>query len=197
VAAPRFFLGAMSPYSWFTAERIDDLLADSEWHGIFLGGVFKATGRSSWGFGERRKEGMAECEARAERYGLGPIRWPNPWPTNDLTVARAMAYAAREGRLNPFTLAAMRLAFLEGGELGEADTVLEAGRRAGLDAAALTDALSDPQIKAALREQTDAAVAQGVFGVPTVIVDGDAFWGDDRLEEAAAAAARLSDTATA
>ena len=75
--------------------------------------------------------------------------------------------------------------------------VLLAGRRAGLDAAALADALSDSQIKAALREETDEAVAQGVFGVPTLIVDGEAFWGDDRLEEAAAAAARLSDTATA
>jgi 2-hydroxychromene-2-carboxylate isomerase len=197
VAAPRFFLGAMSPYSWFTAERIDDLLPGAEWHGIFLGGVFTATGRSSWGLGEHRGEGMAECEARAERYGLSPIRWPDPWPTNDLTVARAMAYATHEGRLKPFALAAMRLAFLEGGELGEAETVLEAGRRAGLDVATLADALSDPQVKAALREESDAAVAQGVFGVPTVIVAGQAFWGDDRLEEAAAAAARLADAATA
>ena len=185
----------MSPYSWFSAERIDDLLPDAEWHGVFLGGVFNATGRSSWGFGERRKEGMAECEARAERCGLGPIRWPDPWPTNDLTVARAMAYAAREGRLKPFALAAMRLAFLEGGELGDADTVLEAGRRAGLDATALGEGLSDPQIKTALRDETDAAVAQGVFGVPTVIVDGQLFWGDDRLAEAAGP--RLSGTATA
>src|SRR2546423_6125253 len=147
----------MSPFSWFPAERLDDLLPDAEWHGIFLGGVFKATGRSSWGPGEHRGEGIAECEARAERYGLGPIRWPEPWPTSDLTIARAMAYAARERRLKPFALAAMRLAFLERGELGEADTVLEAGRRAGLDVAALRDGLSDPPVKAALRQETDAA----------------------------------------
>jgi len=195
VAAPRFFLGAMSPYSWFSAERIDGLLPGAEWHGVFLGGVFKATGRSSWGFGQRRAEGKAECEARAERYGLGPIRWPDPWPTNDLTVARAMAYAGRRRRLKPFALAVMRLAFREGGELGDAETVLEAGRRAGLDPAALGEALSDPEIKAALRADTDAAVAQGVFGVPTVVVDGQLFWGDDRLREAAAA--QLSGSASA
>ena len=197
MAEARFFLGAMSPYSWLSAERIDELLPAAEWHGIFLGGVFKANGRSSWGLSERREQGMAECEARAERYGLGPIRWPEPWPTSDLSIARAMAYAAREGRLKSFALAAMRLAFLEAGELGDTHTVLEAGRRAGLDAAALADALSDPQVKAALREETDAAIAAGVFGVPTVIVEGEAFWGDDRLEEAAAAAARRSDKATA
>jgi len=178
----------MSPYSWFSAERIDGLLPGAEWHGVFLGGVFKATGRSSWGFAQRRAEGMAECEARAERYGLGPIRWPEPWPTNDLTVARAMTYAARRRRLKPFALAAMRLAFREGAELGDVETVLEAGRRAALDAAALRDALSDPEIKAALRADTDAAVAQGVFGVPTLVVDGQLFWGDDHLQEAAAAA---------
>ncbi len=44
-----------------------------------------------------------------------------------------------------------------------------------------------PEIKHALRELNDEALAAGVFGVPTVLVGGELFWGDDRLEEAAAA----------
>ena len=201
MAPPCFYFGAMSPYSWLAAERIDALLPEACWRGVFAGAVFKANGRSSWGLGEVRGERMAECEARAAAYGLGRISWPVPWPTSDLLIARAMIFASRtqastpasratgrdDALLRPLALAAMRLAFLEGGDLGEVETVLEAADRAGFDRRELSEALVDPEIKQALRECTDEAVALGVFGVPTVVVDGELYWGDDRLREAAAA----------
>jgi 2-hydroxychromene-2-carboxylate isomerase len=182
---PQFFFGAMSPYSWFSAERIDQLLPNARWHGIFLGGMFKANGRISWGLTDERDAGIADCDARAELYGLGPIRWPEQWPTNDLLVARAMAYAQTRELLKPFALSAMRLTFREGANIGELDAVLEAGTRVGIDPAELEAALEDPAVKQALRDNTDHALAQGVFGVPTVVLDGELFWGDDRLQDAA------------
>jgi 2-hydroxychromene-2-carboxylate isomerase len=191
---PLFFFGAMSPYSWFTAERIDGLLPDAQWRGVLAGGVFKAADRVSWGLTEQREAGIADCEARAAALGLGPIRWPQPWPTSDLLVARAMAYAQSLDLLEPFSLTAMRLCFLEGCDLGELDTILEAGRRVGLAPAELQGALGDQAVKDALRSVTDDAIARGVFGVPTVAVDGDLFWGDDRLDEAVEAYARLRGT---
>jgi 2-hydroxychromene-2-carboxylate isomerase len=45
----RFFFGAMSPYSWFAAERIDALVPDAEWRPVFAGGLFRAVGRTAWG----------------------------------------------------------------------------------------------------------------------------------------------------
>jgi 2-hydroxychromene-2-carboxylate isomerase len=182
---PRFFFGAMSPYSWFTAERIEQMLPHAHWHGIFLGGIFKSKWRVSWGLTDERDAGIADCDARAAIYGLGPISWPEPWPTNDLLVARAMAYAETRALLKPFALSAMRLSFREGENIGEIATVLEAGSRVGIDPSELEAALGDPSVKQALRESTDDALAQGVFGVPTVIVDGELFWGDDRLRDAA------------
>jgi 2-hydroxychromene-2-carboxylate isomerase len=193
VPAPLFFLGAMSPYSWISAERIGGLIPDAEWRHVFLGGVFKGTGRTSWGFGQERAEGMADCEARASRYGLGPIRWPARWPTNDLHAARAMTLAARHGQLEEYALSAMRMAFLEAADLGELEVVLEAGRRVGIDEDTLRPALDDPEIKSELRDATDEALSLGVFGVPTFVVAGEVFWGDDRLEDAAAAAGAGSD----
>jgi 2-hydroxychromene-2-carboxylate isomerase len=190
--APRFFFGAMSPYSWFAAERIDALIPDALWHPVFIGGVFKAAGRDSWARGEAREQGMAECEARAARYGLGEIRWPERWPTNDLAVARASVFAERLGLLKPFALESMRMAFREGAVLEEEAPLLEAARRSGIDADRLAAALSDQEVKDALRARTDDAVALGVFGVPTVVVGGELFWGDDRLEQAAAAASRMA-----
>jgi 2-hydroxychromene-2-carboxylate isomerase len=188
---PSFFFGAMSPYSWFAAERIEQLLPEARWRGVLAGALFKAHGRVSWGLTERRSEGMADCEARARTHGLGPIRWPDPWPTSDLLVARAMAFASStahdEALLKAYALAAMRLAFLEGADLGGEDAVLEAGRRVGMDATELAPALSDQSVKDNLRSVTDEAFAAGVFGVPTVVLDGDLFWGDDKLLDAAAA----------
>ncbi len=186
-ASPVFFLGAMSPYSWFAAERIEGLLPDAQWRGVFAGAIFKANGRVSWGLTESRADGMADCEARAGAQGLGAIRWPDPWPTSDLLIARAMTFAERSGDVRALALAAMRLAFLDGADLGEESAVLEAGRRAGLDGERLRGALSDAEIKDALRRATDDALALGVFGVPTVIIGEELFWGDDRLDEAAGA----------
>jgi len=183
-----FYFGAMSPYSWLAAERIEALIPDARWQPLCLGAIFKANGRKSWGLDEGRAPGMADCEARAAAYGLGHVRWPEPWPTSDLAVARAMIAAERRGLLRAFALQAMRLAFREGANLAEPATVLEAGRRSDFDPAQLEQALADTQVKDALRAAGDEALAKGVFGAPTVIVGEELFWGDDRLEQAAAAA---------
>jgi 2-hydroxychromene-2-carboxylate isomerase len=190
--APDFFFGAMSPYSWFAAERIERLLPQARWQGLFLGGMFKTNGRISWGLTHEREAGIADCDERAATYGLGPIRWPDEWPTVDLHVARAMVYADTLEMLKPFALNAMRLAFLEGQDIGALATVLEAGRRVGIDPSDLERAVEDPAVKQELREVNDEAHAIGVFGVPTVVVDGELFWGDDRLQEAADAYRRVT-----
>jgi 2-hydroxychromene-2-carboxylate isomerase len=78
----------------------------------------------------------------------------------------------------------MRLAFLDGVDLGERDAVLEAGRRVGIDEQLLGAALTDEEIKDATRARTTEAVAAGVFGVPSVLVGEQLFWGDDRLADA-------------
>jgi 2-hydroxychromene-2-carboxylate isomerase len=188
VPEPVFYFGAMSPYSWLAAERIDEVLPGARWRGVLAGVIFQAHGRVSWGLTDERERGLADCEARAAARGLGPIRWPEGWPSSDLIVTRAMLHSEREGALKPFALAAMRLGFQQGRTVSALETVLEAATQVGLDARAVEHAIAQQELKDELRERNDAALAQGVFGVPTVVVAGELFWGDDRLEEAAAAA---------
>src|SRR5918997_1522664 len=121
----------MSPYSWFAIERVEAVLPEASWRPVFAGGLFRAAGRTSWGLDERRAAGIADCEARAAAHGLEPIRWPEPWPTNDVLVARAMIIAAEAAVLRRFALAAMRLAFLEGADPDEPAAVAEGARRGG------------------------------------------------------------------
>jgi 2-hydroxychromene-2-carboxylate isomerase len=186
--ASAFYFGAMSPYSWFAAERIGALLPDAQWRPVFAGGVFKACGRVSWGLTADREVKLADCEARARAQGLGAIHWPDPWPTNDLLIARAMMFADGRGSLRSFAVTALRMAFGEALDLGEVAAVRAVAERSGLAGDDVVEAISDPQVKAGLRAATDEAVATGVFGVPTVSVGTRLFWGDDRLEEAATAA---------
>jgi 2-hydroxychromene-2-carboxylate isomerase len=184
-----FYFDLGSPYAYLTAERLASVLGEpADWQPLSLGGLFKANGRSSWALGdhERRQAGIAEVERRARNYGLPPIHWPNPWPGNYLMAMRAASFALTAGRGREFALQAFRDAFARGHDLSIAANVLDAAERAGLERDEVEAATREPAIKQALREATDAAHELGVIGVPTIAIDGELFWGDDRLEDAAA-----------
>jgi 2-hydroxychromene-2-carboxylate isomerase len=193
MAAATFYFDLGSPYAYLAAMRIDGLFeGEARWQPVSLGALFKLTGRSSWSLGDRqrRERGMAEVQRRARKYGLPQLRWPEPWPGDYLTAMRAAIYAQRAGRLREFAQAAYAAGFQRGRDLSVQANVLAAAREAGLDEREVEQGLADPQIKLALREATDAAHALGVRGVPTVAVGGQLFWGEDRLEQAAALANR-------
>jgi 2-hydroxychromene-2-carboxylate isomerase len=183
-----FYFDLGSPYAYLAAERLGTVLPEPiEWQPVLLGGLFKLTGRSSWALGDyrRRQTGMAEIEHRARDYGLAPMRWPDPWPTNYLTAMLATTFAFSVGRGREFTLEAFRSAFQRGSELSIPEHVFQVGTLVGLDRGELEAATQEPQIKRALRLATDAAHELGVIGVPTIAIDDELFWGDDRLEDAA------------
>jgi 2-hydroxychromene-2-carboxylate isomerase len=189
-----FYFDLGSPYAYLTAERIDAVLPEPVlWQPISLGGLFKANGRSSWALAgaDSRRGGIAEVERRAHRYALEPLRWPQPWPTNYLYAMRAATYAFQVGRGREFAIEAFRQGFVRGNDLAIEENVLQAAERGGLDAEAVDAATREPEVKLALRGATDAAHARGVLGVPTVAVGEQLFWGDDRLQDAAAALAGI------
>jgi 2-hydroxychromene-2-carboxylate isomerase len=184
-----FYFDLGSPYAYLASERLESVIREPVvWQPVLLGGLFKLTGRSSWALGDyrRREAGMAEIEQRARRYSLPPIHWPDPWPSDYLFAMRAATYAFTAGRGREFTREAFRGAFQRGHELSVAAHVRDVAERAGLDPLRVDAAVADPEIKLALRRATDAAYERGVFGVPTLAVAGELFWGDDRLEDAAA-----------
>jgi len=189
VGQATFYFDLGSPYVYLAAERLGAVLPGPvDWQPVSLGALFKLNGRSSWSLGdlERRQAGMAEVERRALEYGLPPVRWPEPWPGNYLTAMRAATFAFRTGCGREFAARALRNSFQLGHDLSVPEHVLAAARDSGLDPQAVDQAIGDPAIKLALREATDAAHRLGVFGVPTLAVDGELFWGEDRLADAAA-----------
>ena len=188
-----FYFDLGSPYAYLTAERISGLFSEAEleqpeWQPILLGGLFQRFDRGSWSLTPAREEGMAEVERRASAYGLPKIVWPEPWPGNTLIAMRTATYAKQVGRTVSFALAAFRQAFAAGRDLTDPDNVLVAAAACELHPNAVVKAVQTEGVKNALREATDEAAERGVIGVPSLVVGEEVFWGDDRLEEAVAAA---------
>jgi 2-hydroxychromene-2-carboxylate isomerase len=100
---------------------------------------------------------------------------------------RVATFAQQAGRAVAFSLAAFRQAFAGGKDLGDVDNVLIAAAACELHPNAVLKAIDLQSTKDRLRAATDEAYERGVRGVPTVAVGDELFWGDDRLEEAAAA----------
>ena len=189
MSAPRpvFYYDLGSPYAYLAAERINQVLpVVPVWQPILLGGIWKTTGGGSWSLTDRREAGMAEVERRAAAYRLQPIRWPPGWPNDTLTAMRAATFAQKGGRAVAFSLAAFRQAFAGGRDLADSDNVLIAAAACELHPKAVLKAIGTRAVKDGLRAATDEAIRRGVTGVPTVSVGARLFWGDDRLEDAAA-----------
>jgi 2-hydroxychromene-2-carboxylate isomerase len=191
MAGPTFYYDFNSPYAYLAAHRVDDVLPTRpEWTPIAFGALIRQIGKVPWSLqpGAERDRRLRECEERAAALGL-PLRWPAGWPDRNysILVLRAALVAAEHDRLREFSQAAFRRGLGEGGDLRDLDTVLVCASDAGVDPDAVARGVEQPEVKQRLRDATDAAIARGVTGVPTVAVGDELFWGDDRLEDAAVA----------
>lgn len=185
-----FYYDFNSPYAYLAAERIDDLIPDAEWKPIAHPFMLHELGRLEEAMGRDPSVARGICDERAVARGLPPLNPPPGWPAAIWSLApiRAAVFAAEQGRVREFTRAAYRKVFVEAAPLTDEDNVRAAAREAGLDPDAVMEAVGRPDVKQRVKEHTDEALARGVTGIPTVVVGDEVFWGDDRLDEAAAAA---------
>jgi 2-hydroxychromene-2-carboxylate isomerase len=191
VAPPIFYYDLSSPYSYLAAARVDEVLPERpEWRPIAFGVIVQRIGKVPWSFASDRRAEFEDIARRASELGLPPVRYPEGWPvqTYSILALRAALAVEDQDERRAVTRELYRTAFADGLHLADPETVLGAVARAGLDRDAIGEAIGSPEIKERLRAETDAALERGVTGVPTVAIGDALFWGDDRLEDAAAAA---------
>lgn len=187
---PVFYYDTNSPYAYLAAQRIGELIPSAVWKPVALPIIFRAIGKVPWSLSDARPAGVAECERRAAQRGLPAMTWPEGWPAESWswTPLRAALIADEHDLLVPFSLECFRLMFAECRSLADLDNVLAAASTVGLDRDEVRTRVGEQRVKDRLRANTDEAIALGAVGVPTVAIGDELYWGDDRLEEAAAVA---------
>lgn len=125
-----------------------------------------------------------DIKRRADRYGLAP-NIPAPYPVPGLVLANQIAtLGAEEGWVTDYTRATYRRWFESGEPAGEEPNISESLKEIDRNPSQVLAAAQSERIISALATATNEAMELGVFGSPTFVVNGEVFWGDDRLDDA-------------
>jgi 2-hydroxychromene-2-carboxylate isomerase len=160
-----------------------------------LGGIFKLTGNQApmlafGGIKGKMDYEMLETRRFIEAHSLTAFRFNPHFPVNTLILMRGMVAAERAGVGSAYLEAMLSGLWEQGLKLDDPEVFVTTANAAGLDGAALLAATGDPEVKAQLVANTDAAVARGVFGIPTFFVGDEMFFGKERLGQVEAELAK-------
>ena len=179
-----------SNYSYLSLMRIEALALDASvtlrYEPFLLGPIFRELGWQSSPFAEQKEKGeyvWRDMARRAAKYGV-PFRRPSAFPRRALLPMRVALVGADQAWRGEYCRRIMLQNWAHDREIDDAAVVLEALRGLVDDPQAVLAAARTEQAREALRAQTAKARALGIFGAPTFIVDGEMFWGDDRLADA-------------
>jgi len=184
-----FYFDFSSPYGYFAGTKIDDLAAkhgrDVTWRPILLGAVFKITGGQPLPTIPLKGSYSAHDLQRSARLFKMSFKMPTKFPIGSTAPARAFYWlndrdpaAARK-----LALALFHAYFAEDRDISNPEVTGNVAAKLGVDKVELAQALNEPAVKERLRSEVAAAIERGVFGSPYFIVDGEPFWGSDRLEQ--------------
>jgi 2-hydroxychromene-2-carboxylate isomerase len=181
----RFYFDFISPYAYLASTQLDGIAARTgvriERVPVLFAALLDAHGQ----------KGPAEIPAKRQYtwkdvyrkcHALGvPIAPPPSHPFNPLLGLRVASLELDDDARARVVAAIYQATWGGGGGIERPESVAAALTRAGFDGAAMVARAGDPEVKACLRAQTERALAAGVFGVPTLEIDGELFWGTDSL----------------
>lgn len=183
-----FFFDLGSPASYLAHTQLPALCretgAELVHRPMLLGGVFQATGNASPVLVPAKGRYMLRDLARfAERYGV-PLRFGPHFPLNTLGLMRLLVAIQlyQPQRFEEGLQALFHAIWVDALNLGDVALAVEVLRKAGFDAEALQSQIAEQPVKDALKAATEEAVKRGVFGAPAFFVEGEQFFGQDRLD---------------
>ena len=199
-----FYFDFSSPYGYFASEKIDDMGARHgravNWHPVLLGVVFKQTGAIPLTQIPVKGNYSLRDFARTARHMGVPFNMPPTFPIPSQAPARVMLWIAgdrgtaggppqdeatpRALAAKAFARTAYRAYFVDGVDISKPEAAADIAGQLGHDRNAALAAIDDPVWKNALKTEVEQAIAAGVFGSPFIVVDGEPFWGADRLSMA-------------
>ena len=184
-----FYFDYSSPYGYMAAMQIDELAAkygrEVLWRPMLLGVAFKATGGTPLPQVPLKGEYSKRDFARSARFYGIDFKMPTIFPISSVAPARAFYWVEQKNpdRAVELAKALFTAYFVEGINISNAEETVAVAARLGHSAEEVRAGLNNPAVKDLLKAEVDKAIARGVFGSPYIIVDGEPFWGVDRLNQ--------------
>lgn len=186
-----FYFDFSSPYGYFAAEKIEDIAAEAgravAWKPFMLGAVFQKLGSTSLVNVPLKGDYSRRDMVRTAAFMGVPFAMPADFPAKSIAACRAFYWLKNTApdKAVDFAKAAYRAYFVDGRHVDDPATLAGLARALDIDPDAMAAGMQDPTIKQALFAVNEEALARGVFGSPYIVVDGEAFWGSDRLDQVA------------
>ena len=189
---PQFMFDVGSPNAYLSHEAIPAIETRAkvkfEYVPILLGGIFKATNNRSPAetlVGVKNKREFQEIETQRfiKRFHVQPYVWNPFFPVNTLNLMRAAIAAQLEGVYEKYVDATFHHMWVEPKKMDDPEVAMKALTTSGLDAARLFARAQEPEVKAKLVQNTQAAVERGAFGSPTFFVGKEMFFGKEQLRD--------------
>ncbi|MCF8469171.1 MAG: 2-hydroxychromene-2-carboxylate isomerase [Parvibaculum sp.] len=155
---------------------------------VLLGGIFKATNNVSpmianEGIKNKGEYAMLEIERFIAAHKLTKFKFNSHFPVNTLQIMRGAVAAEMDAMLPKYIDAVMAAMWEASRKMDDPDTIKAVLDEAGIDGAYILARIQEPDVKAKLAASTHDAVTRGAFGIPTFFVDGDIYFGKDRLRD--------------
>jgi 2-hydroxychromene-2-carboxylate isomerase len=184
-----FYFDFASPYGYLASKRIDGIAAKHgravAWRPHLIGATFATTGsRPLTTIPMKGDYAIIDMKRTARLHGIS-FKMPEKFPFLSVAAARAFYWLDDRDPVKARDLAAAlyETTFGEGGDITVVDRIAEIAAGLGVEDAELRAALGDPAVKARLKKEVDAAIERGVFGSPYIFIDGEPFWGHDKMAE--------------
>ena len=184
----RFYFDIVCPYAYLASTQLQSLIdrqpARIDYRPILLGGVLKAL-RSEPAAGPKAKQAMTRIDLGRWSEQLGvPLCYPSAHPRRTVEAMRLLTWAPRLSVPN-LMAALYRAYWVEDRDIADVTVLLDIAESVGLPRAEAQKGILSAAVSAELRRRTEVAIAEGVFGVPTFIVEGESgprlFFGQDRM----------------
>lgn len=190
-----FYFDMSSPWTYLAFRNIQPMARELgiavNWRPVLVGGIFNTVNQRMYASREdsnspRNRYVLKDLQDCARQTGITIVFPPTVFPVNSVKAMRGCIWLARndafKDRLLPFIEATFAAYFTRQEDISQDAVLASICRQTGIDADAFAAGITQPEIKAALKTNTDEAIARGAFGVPTFFVGEDMYFGNDRLD---------------
>ncbi len=185
-----FYFDCSSPWTYLAFEyaqrRLADLDVEFEWKPILVGGIFNTVNPSVYQSREQPVPAKAAYLKKDlqdwARFVDLEIGWPSVFPVNSVKAMRGAYVAIDEGVLVPYARAVFKRYWTDLADISQDEELEAIIATVGLERDGFFDRISSQPYKDKLRNATDELIERGGFGSPTLFLDGDMYFGNDRVD---------------